>query len=131
MVELKNGDTLSGILAACDSFMNLNLKELICTSQDGERFWKMPECYVRGNNIKYFRLPDDIYEQATKAALIATQEKRQQTTGASGGSVGRGRGRQNPDWQPSGRGRGRGRGIDLADRNSKVRKLTTGRGGRA
>jgi len=29
-------------------------------SQDGERFWRMPECYVRGNTIKYLRIPDEV-----------------------------------------------------------------------
>lgn len=127
MVELKSGDTLSGTLAACDSFMNLNLKELVCTSQDGERFWKMPDCYVRGNNVKYFRLPDDVYEQATKASLVAASQDSRQNAGPAGLSGDRIKGRQNPDWQPSGR--GRGRGIDLADRNSKTRKLASGRRG--
>ncbi len=28
--------------------------------KDGDRFWKIPECYIRGNTIKYLRLPEDI-----------------------------------------------------------------------
>jgi hypothetical protein len=32
--------------------------------QDGDRFWKLPECYVRGNSIKYFRIPDEVAAQA-------------------------------------------------------------------
>ena len=30
------------------------------TYQDGDRFWKLPECYVRGNSIKYLRIPDEV-----------------------------------------------------------------------
>eukprot|EP00438_Fugacium_kawagutii_P006331 Skav213286 [mRNA] locus=scaffold2236:78191:78950:- [translate_table: standard] len=59
MVELKNGETYSGVLASCDGFMNLHMRDIVCTSRDGERFWKIPECYVRGNSIKYLRLPDE------------------------------------------------------------------------
>ena len=33
LVELKNGDTYNGHLVNCDSWMNLNLKEVICTSR--------------------------------------------------------------------------------------------------
>ena len=33
MVELKNGETYSGMLAACDGFMNLHLKNSVCTSK--------------------------------------------------------------------------------------------------
>ncbi|EDV28429.1 expressed hypothetical protein [Trichoplax adhaerens] len=61
LVELKNGETYNGHLVNCDNFMNINLREVICTSKDGDRFWKMPECYLRGNMIKYLRIPDEVY----------------------------------------------------------------------
>lgn len=32
-MELKNGDTYNGILDSCDSYMNINLKDVICTSK--------------------------------------------------------------------------------------------------
>ncbi|CAN0055778.1 unnamed protein product [Heterosigma akashiwo] len=60
LVELKNGDTYNGRLVNCDSWMNINLREVICTSRDGDRFWHLPECYVRGNSIKYLRIPDEV-----------------------------------------------------------------------
>lgn len=28
--------------------------------QDGDRFWRMPETYVRGNTIKYLRVPNEV-----------------------------------------------------------------------
>lgn len=65
LVELKNGETYNGNLASCDTWMNLHLRgEVICTSKDGENFWKMPEVYIRGSTIKYLRLPDDVMDIA-------------------------------------------------------------------
>ena len=76
LVELKNGETCNGHLVSCDYWMNINLREVsahqsqccfsvspmnffnrqvICTSRDGDKFWRMPECYIRGSNIKYLR----------------------------------------------------------------------------
>ena len=59
LVELKNGETYNGTLDSCDSWMNLLLTQVICTSKDGARFWSMPEVYIRGNNLKYIRIPDE------------------------------------------------------------------------
>ncbi|KAB5525305.1 hypothetical protein DKX38_023054 [Salix brachista] len=39
---------------------NIHLREVICTSKDGDRFWRMPKCYIRGNTIKYLRVPDEV-----------------------------------------------------------------------
>ncbi|GAA5944662.1 hypothetical protein JCM1841_004696 [Sporobolomyces salmonicolor] len=60
LVELKNGETFNGHLVGCDNFMNLTLKEVYQTSADGERFWKLAEAYVRGNNIKYIRVAENV-----------------------------------------------------------------------
>jgi hypothetical protein len=35
--------------------------------QDGDRFWKLPECYIRGNSIKYLRIPDEIIDMVSDA----------------------------------------------------------------
>ena len=51
LVELKNGETLNGLLINCDTYMNLTLKEVVQTSPEGDRFFKLPEAYVRGNNV--------------------------------------------------------------------------------
>lgn len=51
LVELKNGETLNGHLASCDNWMNLILKEVVQTSPEGDRFFRLPEVYVRGNNV--------------------------------------------------------------------------------
>lgn len=63
LVELKNGETYNGHLQSCDNWMNIHLREVICTSRDGDKFWKMPEVYIRGATIKYLRIPDDVLDQ--------------------------------------------------------------------
>ncbi|GFV83885.1 u6 snRNA-associated Sm-like protein LSm4 [Trichonephila clavipes] len=94
LVELKNGETYNGHLVNCDNWMNINLREVICTSRDGDKFWRMPECYVRGSTIKYMRIPDEVIDMVKEETL----------------SKGRGRG----DMKRGGmgqRGRGGGRGT--------------------
>ncbi|KAL5983773.1 hypothetical protein ACLOJK_017864 [Asimina triloba] len=84
LVELKNGETYNGHLVNCDTWMNIHLREVICTSKDGDRFWRMPECYIRGNTIKYLRVPDEIgnhlawaveEEEVGRIAAVAGQLK--------------------------------------------------------
>lgn len=53
LVELKNGETLNGHLIACDTWMNLTLKEVVQTSPEGDKFMRIAEVYVRGNNVGY------------------------------------------------------------------------------
>ena len=57
LVELKNGETYNGHLSSVDTWMNICLREVICTSRDGDTFHRMPECYIRGNTIKSVALP--------------------------------------------------------------------------
>lgn len=73
----------------CDSWMNLHLKEVICTSPDGERFWKMPECFIRGFNIKYLRIADSVMDKAleeTKKDQAYRQQMNQRKSGGGGSS---------------------------------------------
>ncbi|KAK9829595.1 hypothetical protein WJX72_006786 [[Myrmecia] bisecta] len=63
LVELKNGETYNGHMVQCDSWMNVHLREVICTSKDGDRFFRMPETYIRGNTIKYLRVPDEVIDK--------------------------------------------------------------------
>lgn len=51
LVELKNGETLNGHLINCDTWMNLTLKEVVQTNPEGTAFFRLPEVYVRGNNV--------------------------------------------------------------------------------
>ncbi|EEB11846.1 conserved hypothetical protein [Pediculus humanus corporis] len=109
LVELKNGETYNGHLVSCDNWMNIILREVICTSRDGDKFWRMPECYIRGSTIKYVRIPDEVIDMVKEEAVLKS----------------RGRGelknRSNSN-QRGGRGTGRnqfgGRGKSSITRNS-------------
>ena len=45
------------------------MREVICTSKDGDRFWRMPETYIRGNTIKYLRVPDEVIDKVKDEAF--------------------------------------------------------------
>ncbi|RPB25603.1 Sm-like ribonucleo protein [Terfezia boudieri ATCC MYA-4762] len=117
LVELKSGETLNGHLVNCDTWMNLTLKEVIQTSPDGDKFFRLSECYVRGNNIKYLRVPDEIID-------LVKESQQQHQGGSSGGYQSRG-GRGGHQNQRGGGDRG-GRGGGGGDRGSH----RGGRGGR-
>lgn len=59
LVELKNGETLNGHLVNSDTWMNLTLKEVVQTSPEGDRFFRLSEVYVRGNNVSAASPPSD------------------------------------------------------------------------
>ncbi|XP_040170340.1 U6 snRNA-associated Sm-like protein LSm4 [Anopheles arabiensis] len=99
LVELKNGETYNGHLVSCDTWMNINLREVICTSKDGDKFWRMPECYIRGSTIKYLRIPDEVIDMVkedmqSKSRSRADMNKggRNQNQGGRGGGGGMGGG---------------------------------------
>ncbi|XP_046686839.1 U6 snRNA-associated Sm-like protein LSm4 isoform X2 [Homalodisca vitripennis] len=93
LVELKNGETYNGHLVSCDNWMNINLREVICTSRDGDKFWKMPECYIRGSTIKYLRIPDEVIDMV-KEDIVLKSRGRGEMKGRGGGQRGgRGGGR--------------------------------------
>lgn len=66
LVEVKSGETYNGLLERTDYFMNLHLKDVVCTSADGRTFQRMTDCYVRGNSLKYLRFPKTTYEAAVR-----------------------------------------------------------------
>ncbi|KAG2043866.1 hypothetical protein BDR03DRAFT_1047071 [Suillus americanus] len=81
LVELKNGETFNGHLVNCDNFMNITLREVYQTSADGDRFWKLKECYIRGSTIKYLRVPDTLLDTVKEEQTRAREAGR----GARGG----------------------------------------------
>ncbi|KAI5890164.1 Sm-like ribonucleoprotein, partial [Schizophyllum commune H4-8] len=101
LVELKNGETFNGHLVNCDNFMNITLREVYQTNADGDKFWKLKECYIRGSTIKYLRIPDELLDQV-KDEQIRAREAGRAARGAHPGQRGRG--------GPQARGGGRGRG---------------------
>lgn len=108
LVELKNGETLNGHLINCDTWMNLTLKECVQTSADGDTFMRLSEVYVRGNNIKYLRIPEEVVDTVKEQ-----QQNQQAHRGGRGGMPNRGDhgGRGDRGGRGGARGgRGRGRG---------------------
>ncbi|KAG6813124.1 hypothetical protein H0H92_013748 [Tricholoma furcatifolium] len=99
LVELKNGENFNGHLVNCDNFMNITLREVYQTAADGERFWKLKECYIRGSTIKYLRVPETLLD----AVKDEQNRARDAGRGARGGHV------------SGGRGGGRGAARDCAD----------------
>lgn len=95
LVELKNGETYNGHLANIDLWMNVNLKDVIRTSKDGDEFWRVPEIYIRGNTIKYLRVPDAVLDavaeekQAREAAVRKTGERNLRFLHTRRGDVGK------------------------------------------
>ncbi|XP_054031291.1 U6 snRNA-associated Sm-like protein LSm4 isoform X2 [Dryobates pubescens] len=83
--------------------------------EDGDKFWRMPECYIRGSTIKYLRIPDEIIDMVKEEVV----------------SKGRGRGGMQQQKQQKGRGvggagrgvfGGRGRGIPGSGRGQQEKK---------
>ncbi|KAG8703097.1 RNA processing protein [Ceratobasidium sp. 395] len=116
LVELKNGETFNGHLVNCDTFMNITLREVYQTSPEGDHFWKLKECYIRGSMIKYLRVPDALLDTVKEEQLRARDANRGRGGHAPGaGRGGRGgppaRGARGGRGGPMPRGRGRGRGA--------------------
>ncbi|ORZ28423.1 hypothetical protein BCR41DRAFT_345259 [Lobosporangium transversale] len=111
LVELKNGETFNGHLVNCDNWMNLTLREVIQTSSDGDRFWRLTECYIRGSTIKYLRVPDEIIdmvkEEANRQRLASGRNSNRGGAGHAGGDNQRG-GHHHGGSDRGGRGGGRG-----------------------
>jgi len=108
LVELKNGETYNGHLVGCDYWMNVYLREVICTSRDGDRFWRMPEVYIRGSTIKYLRIPDEVLETVRDDVQVKQRSRPdgRQRGGGGGGQRPKGGAQQ----MRGGRGAGRGGG---------------------
>lgn len=109
LVELKTGETYNGNLVAVDTWMNIHLRDVICTSKDGDKFWRIQEVYIRGTTIKYIRIPDEVLEMV-KEDIQTMSAPRKPRVGAKDGyrPRGGGRGGSNLRGGPSTRGGGRG-----------------------
>ncbi|KIP08994.1 hypothetical protein PHLGIDRAFT_350164 [Phlebiopsis gigantea 11061_1 CR5-6] len=89
LVELKNGETFNGHLVNCDNFMNITLREVYQTNAEGDKFWKLKECYIRGSTIKYLRVPDtllDVVKEEQNRAREASRNARGGGAGSRGGT---------------------------------------------
>ncbi|CEP17550.1 hypothetical protein [Parasitella parasitica] len=117
LVELKSGETFNGHLVNCDNWMNLTLREVIQTSPDGDKFWKLPECYIRGNTIKYLNVPEEIVD------MVKEDESKQRHMS------GRGRGRGGGNYNNRGNRGGRGQNRGGRGGNSNIGAVIGARGG--
>ncbi|KAF4125251.1 U6 snRNA-associated Sm-like protein LSm4, partial [Geosmithia morbida] len=129
LVELKNGETLNGHLVNCDTWMNLTLKEVVRTSPEGDKFVRLPEVYVKGNNgttqIKYLRVPDEIID------IVAEQQKNHHSQqGGGGGFRGGSRGGHHHHSRGDYGGRGGSAGGDRGRGGRGGGRGGRGRGGR-
>ncbi|KAA0154502.1 hypothetical protein FNF29_02379 [Cafeteria roenbergensis] len=84
LIELKNGFCYNGLLVNCDKFMNVNLKDVTLTSKNGQEFWKLNSCYIRGATIKYFQVEPELADRVKDDDGFS---------GGGGGRGGRGGGR--------------------------------------
>ena len=50
LLELKNGETYNGHMVACDSWMNVHLREVICTSKVCQRHSSFPPTDIWTNS---------------------------------------------------------------------------------
>ena len=123
LIELKTGDTYNGLLSECDNWMNINLREVIHTSPDGTKFWKLATCFVRGAQIKYMRLEEDIIDKVPESSY--NDRGRGRGRGRGGGSNSRGGRGENQNSRGGGVGNGRARGGSNKSRGSS----RGGRGG--
>ncbi|KAF2901519.1 hypothetical protein ILUMI_04660 [Ignelater luminosus] len=105
-IELKNGTLIHGTISGVDVAMNTHLKTVKVTLKNHQTY-SLDTLTVRGNNIRYFILPDSV---ALETLLIddTPKAKAKKKDSSRGATRGRGRGRGGRGG-PRGRGRGRAR----------------------
>jgi len=86
--------------------MNITLREVYQTNPDGDRFWKLKECYIRGSTvrscvstrrhsltlgqIKYLRVPDQLLDSVKEEQSRAREAQRSNRGGHAGRGPARG-----------------------------------------
>ncbi|KAJ7634453.1 Sm-like ribonucleoprotein [Roridomyces roridus] len=110
-IELKNGSVVHGTITGVDMQMNTHLKTVKITARNRDPA-SLDALSIRGNNIRYFVLPDALpldtllVDDAPKPKGRKKElDTRGRGRGRGGDRGGRGRG------GPRGGGRGRGRGF--------------------
>lgn len=106
-IELKNGSVVHGTITGVDMQMNTHLKTVKMTTRNRDPI-SLDSLSIRGNNIRYFVLPDSL-PLDTLLVDDAPKPKNRKKDEARG--RGRGRGADRGGGRPRGRGRGRGRGF--------------------
>eukprot|EP00178_Gracilaria_changii_P020140 TRINITY_DN584_c1_g1_i4.p3 TRINITY_DN584_c1_g1~~TRINITY_DN584_c1_g1_i4.p3 ORF type:complete len:147 (+),score=28.04 TRINITY_DN584_c1_g1_i4:767-1207(+) len=127
LIELKNGETYNAKLRNMDHWMNLMLVDSIRTSSDGSTFWTLPSVLIRGNTVKYIRVPElvlSILDDERAARQHAQQRSRTRRSGggrsrSSGGRKGGGAGGGGGGGGGSGSGGGSSRGGASSGRRNE------------
>jgi len=96
-IELKNGTIIHGTITGVDIAMNTHLKTVKMTVK-GKNPVNLASLSIRGNNIRYFILPDSLNLDTLLADDATSKRKAKEKVKPGRGGAGRGR-----------RGRGRGR----------------------
>ncbi|GAA5855354.1 hypothetical protein JCM8547_009046 [Rhodosporidiobolus lusitaniae] len=105
-IELKNGTTVHGTITGVDPSMNTHLKTVKMTVR-GREPQALDSLAIRGNNVRYFILPDSL---PLDTLLIDDAPKPKKKAGAARGAL-RGRGGDRGRGGRGRGGRGRGRGL--------------------
>ena len=70
IIELKNGDKISGVLSKIDSFLNVKLTNCLYNQK------KLEEIFIRGNNICSFQFPENTLEEVKYKELKEIYNKK-------------------------------------------------------
>ncbi|KAG9100704.1 mRNA splicing protein smd1 [Ceratobasidium sp. 370] len=108
-VELKNGSVVHGTLTGVDVQMNTHLKNVKLTSRNRDP-QALDTLSIRGNNIRYFVLPDALNLDALLVDDAPKPKGKKKEDARGRGRGGRGGDRGRPGGGRGGRGGGRGRG---------------------
>ncbi|XP_022192792.1 probable small nuclear ribonucleoprotein Sm D1 isoform X1 [Nilaparvata lugens] len=106
-IELKNGTQVHGTITGVDVAMNTHLKA-VKMSVKGRESVQLDTLTIRGNNIRYYILPDSLPLETLLIDDTTKSKTRKKDDMRGGPSRGRGRGRGARGGR-GGRGRGRGR----------------------
>ncbi|KAH9050266.1 hypothetical protein EDB84DRAFT_1449995 [Lactarius hengduanensis] len=108
-IELKNGSIVHGTITGVDMQMNTHLKTVKMTTRNRDPV-SLDSLSIRGNNIRYFVLPDSL-PLDTLLVDDAPKPKNRKKDDARGRGRGRGGGADRGGGRGRSRGRGRGRGF--------------------
>lgn len=92
-IELKNGEKYKGTLTNIDLWMNVTLKTVTGSSKDEKELWRTAEMYIRGNTIKYIKMPDSVIDKAEEERQMREQSRNKRRDGRNRGRNRGGKGR--------------------------------------